>query len=148
MMPVFRPHSSANVERMEFAKKLVNLMRDNNMNQADLARRAGLTRDAVSTYVRARSMPEPINLAKLAKALGVEPSHFQMDYYRVAERMATPEPFDATKATASAASADGDQTVSMTLRPDGKANVTIIGVMEVDQAAQLIALFKKGMANG
>lgn len=144
MMPVFRPHSSANVERMEFAKKLVNLMRDKNLNQADLARKAGLTRDAVSTYVRARSMPEPINMAKLAKALGVEPSYFQLDYYRVAERMATPEPYDHNKEARADQQADGDQTVNMTLRADGMALVTIKAVMDVAKAAELLAFFKKG----
>ena len=91
-MPTFRPHSSANVERIEFAKRLIALMRDKNLNQTDLAKKSGLTRDAVSTYCRARSMPEPINLAKLAKALGVEPAYFQLDVMRLAEKMVSPTP--------------------------------------------------------
>lgn len=144
MMPVFRPHSSANVERMEFAKKLINLMRDKNLNQSDLARKAGLTRDAVSTYVRARSMPEPINLAKLAKALGVEPSYFQLDYYRIAERMASPEPFNPEKTSPNIdLPLDDSEAVSMTVRKDGMAVVTIKAVMEVGKAAELMAFFKK-----
>lgn len=141
MMPVFRPHSSANVERMEFAKKLINLMRDKDLNQSDLARKAGLTRDAVSTYVRARSMPEPANLAKLANALGVEPSYFQLDYYRIAEKMANPEPF--TPAGLSPTTETGDQ-VSMTVNADGMAVVKINAVMEVTKAAELLAFFKRG----
>lgn len=151
MMPVFRPHSSANIERMEFAKKLINLMRDKNLNQSDLARKSGLTRDAISTYVRARSMPEPLNLAKLAKALGVEPSYFQLDYYRIAERMASPEPFNAdplapaTPATvATVATAEPSDPVSMTINSDGMAVVKINAVMEVAKAAELLAFFKKG----
>lgn len=141
MMPVFRPHSSANVERMEFAKKLINLMRDKDLNQSDLARKAGLTRDAVSTYVRARSMPEPINLAKLAKALGVEPSYFQLDYYRIAEKMATPEPF--APDNRGPATEAGDQ-ISMTVNADGMAVVKINAVMDVAKAAELLAFFKRG----
>lgn len=147
MMPVFRPHSSANVERMEFAKKLINLMRDKNLNQTDLAKKAGLTRDAVSTYVRARSMPEPINLAKLAKALGVEPAYFQLDYQRLAERMGAAEAFDADKYKASAnvdVPMDDDEAVTMTVRKDGMAVVTIKAVMEMDRATELLAFFKKG----
>lgn len=39
-------------------------------HQSELARRAGLPRDAVSTYVRGVAMPTPVSLEKLAKALG------------------------------------------------------------------------------
>lgn len=144
MMPVFRPHSSANVERMEFAKKLINLMRDKDLNQSDLARKAGLTRDAVSTYVRARSMPEPANLAKLANALGVEPSYFQLDYYRIAEKMATPEPFEPTKAAPTVdVPLSDDEAVTMKIGRDGKAVVTIRATMDVDKAMEFIAYFNK-----
>jgi transcriptional regulator with XRE-family HTH domain len=145
MMPVLRTHSSANVERVEFAKKLINLMRDNNMNQADLARKAGLTRDAVSTYVRARSMPEPINLAKLAKALNVEPSFFQLDAFRVAGRMQSGEIFDARAQVAEAFSQTGgkENQISMTVDSDGQAIVRINAKMDVAKAAELLAFFKK-----
>lgn len=144
MMPVFRPHSSANVERMEFAKKLINLMRDKDLNQSDLARKAGLTRDAVSTYVRARSMPEPINLAKLAKALDVEPSYFQLDYYRIAEKMATPEPFDPAKSSPTMdIPMDDEEAITMKIGKDGKATITLRATMEVDKAMEFMAFFNK-----
>lgn len=149
MMPVLKPHSSANIERVEFAKKLINLMRDNNMNQADLARKAGLTRDAVSTYVRARSMPEPANLAKLSKALGVEPAYFQLDFHRIAGRMATPPIFDPREHLAQSMQSpaemptDGGDQVSMTINSDGMAVVRINVTMEVPKAVELMAFFKK-----
>jgi transcriptional regulator with XRE-family HTH domain len=37
---------------------------------AELARRAGLTRDNISTYMRASSLPSEDSLKRLAKALG------------------------------------------------------------------------------
>lgn len=145
MMPVFRPHSSANVERMEFAKKLINLMRDKDLNQSDLARKAGLTRDAVSTYVRARSMPEPANLAKLANALGVEPSYFQLDYYRIAEKMANPEPFDPGKSSPmmDINLNEDEEAVTMKIGKDGKAIITLRATMDVDKAMEFMAFFNK-----
>lgn len=73
MIPTFKPRFDASIERVEFARKLVKQLRDRNMNQSDLARRAGLSRDAISTYARGRSMPEPANLEKIAKALGCKP---------------------------------------------------------------------------
>lgn len=145
MMPVFRPHSSANVERMEFAKKLINLMRDKDLNQSDLARKAGLTRDAVSTYVRARSMPEPANLAKLANALGVEPSYFQLDYYRIAEKMASPEPFDPGKSSPmmDINLNEDEEAVTMKIGKDGKAIITLRATMDVDKAMEFMTFFNK-----
>lgn len=131
MMPVYRPHSSANAEREAFTKKLIDLMRDNNLNQADLARKAGLTRDAISTYCRARSMPEPANLAKLAKALGVEPSHFQLDRFRVAERRMA----EAQK-----------ERFEIKIQPDGKAAVEIVGVIPMAAATALADAWAKALS--
>lgn len=78
MLPQFRPHSSANEERAFFAKALVKLLRERDMNQSELGRKTGLSRDAISSYVRARSMPEPKNLRKIADALGVETTTLTM----------------------------------------------------------------------
>jgi transcriptional regulator with XRE-family HTH domain len=43
------------------------------LNQSELARRAEVGRDSISTYIRGRSFPEPKALAKVARALGVIP---------------------------------------------------------------------------
>lgn len=60
--------------KQEFARRLTYLMNARGWNQSELARRAGVGRDAVSSYVRARSFPEPANLSKLASAfkMGVD----------------------------------------------------------------------------
>lgn len=139
MMPVFRPHSNANLERIEFAKKLVNLLRDRNLNQADLARRAGLTPDAISTYVRARSMPEPSNLEKISAALGVDPSYFQLDRNRVADRMESPAIFNSRAVPFEAPT---EEQFTMSVLPNNKAFVKVAAIVDLDKAAELLAFFK------
>src|SRR3546814_17176733 len=42
-----------------------------NWSQADLARRAELGRDSISTYINGKTFPDPLSRKKLADALGV-----------------------------------------------------------------------------
>ena len=68
--------------KQEFGRRLYNLMVRKGWTQSELARQAGIARDSVSTYVRGRSLPEPLNLERLAKALGVSaaellPNHME-----------------------------------------------------------------------
>lgn len=78
-MKKFTPDIRSDVEpahliRQDFANRLYNLMHENGWTQAELGRRAGIeSRDSISTYINARSLPSPLNLEKLAKALGVTP---------------------------------------------------------------------------
>jgi transcriptional regulator with XRE-family HTH domain len=60
------------LSRQEFGRRLYNLMLAKGWHQSELARRAGLPRDRVSTYVRGAAMPTPANVDALAKALGVD----------------------------------------------------------------------------
>lgn len=151
MVPTFRP---GNVERIEFAKRLINLMRDNGVNQADLARKSGLTRDAVSTYCRARSMPEPSNLKKLADALGVEPSHFLLEV-----TAPTPEPLPASPRRIVRANDNSfvspfpplvpeppkpaAQVFNMRIGPNGEAFVEIRATLPVKVATELMEYCSK-----
>lgn len=57
--------------KQEFGRRIYSLMIQKGWNQSELARRAGIPRDSVSTYVRGRSFPTPKSLHALAKALGV-----------------------------------------------------------------------------
>lgn len=59
--------------KQEFGRRLYALMLEKGWRQSELARRAGIQRDSVSVYVRGRSFPTPLNLSKMAKALGVNP---------------------------------------------------------------------------
>lgn len=58
--------------KVEFGRRLQALMLQKGWNQSDLSRQAKLGRDAISTYIRGVSFPEPKNLQRLAKALGIE----------------------------------------------------------------------------
>lgn len=59
------------VTKAEFGRRLHRMIVERGWTQSELARRAGVGRDLVSTYVRGRSFPEPTSLHKLSKALGV-----------------------------------------------------------------------------
>ncbi len=62
------PH---HMTKEQFGRRLYKLMIAKGWRQSELARQAGLGRDAISTYVTGRSFPTPINAKKLADALGV-----------------------------------------------------------------------------
>lgn len=57
--------------RDAFARRIDLAIKTLGINQSELARRAELPRDAISTYMRAKSFPTNENLVKLAKALGM-----------------------------------------------------------------------------
>lgn len=60
--------------KQEFGRRLHALLLEKGWNQSELARRAELGRDAISTYVRGRSFPEPTSLKRIADALGTTPT--------------------------------------------------------------------------
>src|SRR5690606_21318977 len=69
-------------------RKAYQLMLKKGLRQSDLAREAGLPRDAIHVYMNAKSLPTPGNLKKLAEALGVEPdellpAHIMADQNRL-----------------------------------------------------------------
>lgn len=66
--------------KQEFGRRLYKLMMSRGWNQSELARRAGLNRDAISTYVRGSSMPTPQSLNALAKAFGITPDDLLPNY--------------------------------------------------------------------
>lgn len=63
----------SHLTKHEFAKRLYKLMASKGWTQSELARKSGLERAAISTYMRAKSLPTPSKLAALAAAFGVEP---------------------------------------------------------------------------
>ena len=73
-------HAPRDAVKVEFAKRLQRAFTHKGWNQSELARRAavyvpegGMGRDVISTYVRGKSLPGPIHLTAICKALGVEP---------------------------------------------------------------------------
>lgn len=57
----------------DFARRLYTLMHQKGWHQSELARQAGIPRDSVSVYIRGVSMPTPLKLQALAKALDLKP---------------------------------------------------------------------------
>lgn len=72
--------SVRSIRKVEFAKRLFNLMNEKNWNQSDLSRAANMGRDSISQYIRANNIPSPKNLKKLADALDVEPVELYPNY--------------------------------------------------------------------
>lgn len=62
------------LSRQAFGRRLYQLMLARDWNQSELARQAGLGRDAVSTYIRGKVLPTPQSLRALARALEVDVS--------------------------------------------------------------------------
>lgn len=75
----------------EFARRLYQAMLEKGWRQADLARAAGLQRNAVSVYLRGASLPSPENLEKLAKALGKRADELLPNYVESAIEKDNPE---------------------------------------------------------
>ena len=73
--PYLSAHSPESIHeaRALFGERLRVQINSLAMTQSDLARKAGLQRDAISNYVRGLAWPTPLNLRKLSKALGMKP---------------------------------------------------------------------------
>jgi transcriptional regulator with XRE-family HTH domain len=64
---------SSALSKQEFGRKIHTLLLERGWNQSDLARKTGVGRDAISTYVRGRSFPSPQVLQKMAGVFGFTP---------------------------------------------------------------------------
>lgn len=58
--------------KAEFSRRLLRRLAEVGMNQSELAKRIGVTKDAVSTYARQRSLPTPQTLKKMAAILQID----------------------------------------------------------------------------
>lgn len=72
---------SADTAKAEFAKRLYMKIADRGWTQSEFARKCDLARDAISTYVRGRSMPSPNALGKMASVLGCRPEELLPNLY-------------------------------------------------------------------
>mgnify|MGYP006173369115 CR=1 FL=1 len=59
--------------KKEFGRRVFQLMQRKGWTQSELARRADLPRDSISTYIRGKVFPSPKSLQKLANALAIAP---------------------------------------------------------------------------
>jgi transcriptional regulator with XRE-family HTH domain len=61
-------------DRKMFRDRLIARMQERKITGAELARKAKLSKDAISTYTTMRSLPTPKTLARLADVLGCKPA--------------------------------------------------------------------------
>lgn len=61
--------------KCEFARRLKNRMDELNLNEAELADRAGVSKGHISKMVNCKISPLGYTIFKIAKALSVEPSY-------------------------------------------------------------------------
>lgn len=66
-------------ELAPWVDRLQDLVVRSGLRQAEIARRAGLQRDALGRYVRGLTRPPPAKLAAIARVLGVEPHDIDPD---------------------------------------------------------------------
>ncbi len=69
-LPPSAPSEGVDEARRAFGDRVRVRMNQKGWSQSELARRAGLKRDSVSTYINGKVWPDPANLKKLAKTLG------------------------------------------------------------------------------
>jgi transcriptional regulator with XRE-family HTH domain len=62
---------ASEAQKAAFSRTMLRRLAELSMNQSELASRLGITRDAVSTYARMRSLPSPAVLKKMAVVLGI-----------------------------------------------------------------------------
>lgn len=82
--------SNRHVVKAEFAKRLYNKIAEKGWTQSEFARHCDLARDAISTYVRGRSIPSPQALEKMASVLSVRPEDLLPNYYEAAQNKQEP----------------------------------------------------------
>lgn len=85
------PVATKQMAKEAFARLLYQLMTAKGWRQADLARASGLTRNSISVYMRAGSMPDPDSLKALAKTFNKEPQDLLPNYVEGAIEKDNPE---------------------------------------------------------
>lgn len=82
--------SNRHLVKAEFAKRLYSKIMERGWTQSEFARHCDLARDAISTYVRGRSIPSPQALEKMASVLGCRPEELLPNYYESAHSKQEP----------------------------------------------------------
>ncbi len=110
-----------------FARRLLEIRRERGWNQSDMHRASGLKRQQISTYMRAKALPNDASLTKLAQALGMRPEDL------LPER----------------AMAAAGPVISMNVSPDGKKmHINVDVWVPSAVGAQIIALLTDATAHG
>lgn len=82
--------SNRELVKEEFAKRLYDAIMSRGWTQSEFARHCDLNRDAISTYVRGRSMPSPQSLESMARVLNMRPEDLLPNYYEAGQAAVEP----------------------------------------------------------
>jgi transcriptional regulator with XRE-family HTH domain len=66
-------------EKKVFRERLIARMKEQKLTASELANKAGMSKDAISTYTTMRSLPTPKTLERLAKVLKCKPQDLLPD---------------------------------------------------------------------
>jgi transcriptional regulator with XRE-family HTH domain len=67
--------------KQNFAENLKRLRATAEMTQTELSGKSGISRPTIGAYEEGRSQPNVENLAKIAGALGIDPSEVLFEFY-------------------------------------------------------------------
>jgi transcriptional regulator with XRE-family HTH domain len=116
------PLAHKNVLKREFGYRLRQLLVQKGMSQTELARETAkhtpdksFGRDLISSYISGRYLPNPINLAALAKALDTTPEDLLPHSNNLPRRGDTTPPLDIRVLGADRASLRVNQVVSLSV---------------------------------
>lgn len=128
--PADRSLAPRHLTKEEFGRRLHRMLLDRGWRQSELARRADIQRDSVSVYIRGKSFPTPLNLSKMAKALGVKTEDILPNYMETA--VANDEP---------------DFELKVSPGDDTRAWVRLNRLLTLETAVQIAALVQADAAN-
>ena len=116
----------------DFALNIQRLAADSGLSQAELARRAGLTRDAFNRYHTGRTRPPSDKLVALAKLFGVHPNDIDADQLVLMKRsdVRDAEPFFVSQAR------NGDPSF---------ANITLNIDMRITEVSKILEIVRAEM---
>jgi transcriptional regulator with XRE-family HTH domain len=108
--------------RKEFSRRLQARLRELGMNQSELADATGLSKDAISTYTRKRSLPGRDNLRRIADALKTEPEQLM------------PKAFDEDV---------GVSPVTLTMIGGNRVRIRVDAEMTLDAATRILSIINQ-----
>jgi len=125
-------------DHQKFAAKLNAALDERGWSQSELARRAGIRRDAVSTYCRAAAIPSKVFLDKIAKALGGSAAEL-LDGSLPPGAVIPPQAQPRKKPVAVRTSPAG---IELTQDAGGDLRLRVDLVVTLEQAMKILALLK------
>lgn len=113
--------------KQDFGRRLYKLMLNKGWRQSELARKAGMQRSSISAYIRGNTLPTPVNIDKLAAALGVSDPDDLLPKHLVGSTLSDRPVFELRAGSTG----------------QGRVHVRLDMVMPMDIASEITALVKR-----